>query len=113
MKEMQLLLEFMYKGVVTIPAECYERLAQIAEQLEMTNFKNIEESEDKKNFFHSLNMKVKLIVTYNHSYLISLRFEFLQTLNEEKKQVKPKIDVNKIVLDYPDISMKGKLKLDF
>lgn len=67
MKEMQLLLEFMYKGVVTIPAECYERLAQIAEQLEMTNFKNMEESEDKRNFFHSLNMKVNLIAIYTKS----------------------------------------------
>lgn len=59
MKEMQLLLEFMYKGAVTIPADCYERVSQIADELEMTNFKNLGENEDKKNFFHSLNMKVK------------------------------------------------------
>lgn len=56
MKEMQLLLEFMYKGAVIIPAENYERVAEIADLLEMTNFRKSAESEDKKKFFHSLNM---------------------------------------------------------
>lgn len=61
MKEMQLLLEFMYKGTVTIPIESYERVAQIADQLEMNNFRKLEENEDKNIFFHSLNMtKVKI-----------------------------------------------------
>lgn len=55
MKEMQLILEFMYKGAVSIPAESYEKVQQIADHLEMTNFKKLGES-NKKNFFHNLNM---------------------------------------------------------
>lgn len=63
MKEMQLLLEFMYKGAVIIPAENYDKVAQIADQLEMTNFRKFTDNEDKKNFFHSLNM-AKVRMTY-------------------------------------------------
>lgn len=57
MKEMQLLLEFMYKGTVTIPTECYEKVAQLAEQLEMKHFKKLGGQDERKNdFFESLNM---------------------------------------------------------
>lgn len=86
---MQLLLEFMYKGTVAIPAENYERVAQVAEQLEMTNFrKSKEDSETANKFFHNLNMT--------------------KTANDDKKQQKPKVDLGKIVADYPDVSVKTK-----
>lgn len=87
MKEMQLLLEFMYKGNVTIPAENYERVAQVAEQLEMKDFRKLKiDNETERN------------ITF---------------LNDEKtKANKTKIDVNKIVADYPDVSVKTKCQTD-
>lgn len=84
MKEMQLLLEYMYKGTVAIPAEYYEKVAQAAEQLEMKNFRKPVECDEKNNFFQKLEM------TKRH---------------EEKKC---KFDVNKTIADYPDISISQK-----
>lgn len=71
MKEMQLLLEFMYKGNVAIPSENYEKVAKIAEQLEMKNFKK---------------------------------------LRVEGERVK--VDVNKMVADYPDVTVKTKVQTE-
>lgn len=78
----------MYKGNVTIPAENYERVAQVAEQLEMKDFRKLKiESETERKFPQNF-------------------------LNDDKLKTKTKIDVNKIVADYPDVSVKTKCQTD-
>lgn len=104
-EEMKLLLEYMYKGRVQFDPDLYRKLHKVADELGMENFatdgksdvlfdRNVKEKggDDKKKFFLKLNMSAN----------------DQECHNSNEQGYAGSSSLAKTILEYPDISIKGK-----